>query len=156
MLLGNIVKQDPKEWQSMLNLNVLALLNNMQAVLPGMIERRRGTVITISSIAGRKTFPNHAAYVGTKFAVTGMSENIREEVSQFGVKVCTIEPGAVETELLSHTSDEGIKEEYEAWKTQMGGVLHPEDIANAAWYIYTQPQSVCVRELVIAATAQQP
>ncbi|WP_372803255.1 SDR family oxidoreductase [Paracoccus seriniphilus] len=154
MLLGQIETQDPEEWQRMFNVNVLALLNGMQAVLADMKFRGRGTILNVSSIAGRKSFPNHAAYVGTKFAVSAMSENVREEVSDSGVRVMTICPGAVDTELLSHTTSQEIKDGYEAWKDAMGGVLVADDIARAAAFMYDQPQNVNIRELVVAATRQ--
>ncbi|OWY40421.1 oxidoreductase [Xenophilus sp. AP218F] len=154
MLLGEMAKQDPAEWEKMLDVNVKGLLNGIHAVLGGMVERKRGTIINISSIAGRKTFPSHVAYCGTKFAVHAISENLREEVSAHDVRVITIAPGAVETELLSHTTDDGIKAGYEDWKQGMGGVLAAEDVANAIAYVYGQPQNVCVREVVLAATRQ--
>ena len=132
------------------------LLNGVHAVAAGMAERGHGTIINISSVAGRKTFPNHVAYVGTKFAVHGLSENLREELSPHNVRVVTIAPGAVETELLSHTTDEGIKSGYQDWKADMGGkVLAAEDVANAVYYAYSQPPGVCIREIVLAATRQQ-
>lgn len=156
MLLGAIEKQDPAEWDTMLNVNLKGLLNGVHAVIGRMKARRHGTVINISSVAGRKTFPNHAVYVGTKFAVHGFSENLREEVADYNVRVTTIAPGAVETELLSHTTDDTIKSGYQEWKQQMGGkVLTPEDVANAIHYAYHQPQGVCIREIVLAATRQQ-
>lgn len=156
MLLGSIEKQDPQEWDQMLDVNVKGLLNGIHAVVGGMIERRHGTLINVSSVAGRKTFPSHVAYVGTKFAVHGLSENLREEVSPHNVRVVTIAPGAVETELLSHTTDEGIKAGYQDWKADMGGVvLSAEDVAHAIAYAYQQPQHVCIREIVLAATRQQ-
>ncbi|WP_028021614.1 SDR family oxidoreductase [Enterovibrio calviensis] len=156
MLLGDMATQDAAEWQNMFNVNVVGLMNGMQAVLAPMIARNSGTIINISSVAGRKTFPNHAAYCGTKFAVHAISENVREEVAAANVRVITIAPGAVETELLSHTTSEEIKEGYESWKEDMGGILAADDIANAVTYAYNQPQNVCVREIVIAATRQQP
>lgn len=155
MLLGNIEQQNPDEWERMLDVNVKGLLNGIHAVTSGMIERKTGTIINISSIAGRKTFPNHTVYVGTKFAVHGMSENLREELSQHNVRVVVIAPGAVETELLSHTTSDDIKAGYQAWKQDMGGkVLSPEDVANAIDYAYSQPQYICIREIVLAATRQ--
>lgn len=156
MLLGSIDTQDIKEWQKMFDLNVMAVLNTMQAVLPDMKERRTGTIINISSIAGKKTFPVHAAYCGTKFAIHGISENVREEVAAFNVRVVTIAPGAVETELLSHTSDAEIIKGYEDWKESMNGVIIPDDIARSIEFVYSQPQNVNIRELVIAATRQEP
>ncbi|ASG67656.1 oxidoreductase [Francisella halioticida] len=154
MLLGQIDTQDSIEWQKMYDVNVLALLNGMQAVLGDMKTRKSGTIINVSSIAGKKSFPNHAAYVGTKFAVSSMSENVREEVADDNVRVMTICPGAVETELLSHTTSDKIKEDYESWKESMGGVLVADDIARTAIFMYSQPQNINIREVVIAATRQ--
>ena len=156
MLLGSIDTQDIKEWQKMYDLNVMAVLNGMQTVLPHMKKRRHGTIINISSIAGKKTFPAHAAYCGTKFAIHGISENVREEVAAFDVRVITIAPGAVETELLSHTTDKEIVAGYEEWKKSMDGVIIPDDIARSIEFVYSQPQNVNIRELVIAATRQEP
>lgn len=156
MLLGNMTEQDPKEWQQMLDVNVSGLLNGIHAVLKGMRERKSGTIINISSIAGRKTFPDHGVYCGTKFAVHAITEGLREEVAMDDVRCITIAPGAVETELLSHTTSDSIKEGYEAWKTEMGGVVKAEQIAEAIRFAYEQPQSLCIREIVLAATRQQP
>jgi NADP-dependent 3-hydroxy acid dehydrogenase YdfG len=154
MLLGQIDTQDPTEWTKMFNVNVIGLLNAMQTVLTPMKKRNSGSIINISSIAGRKTFPNHAAYVGTKFAVSSITENLREEVADHGVRVMNISPGAVETELLSHTTSDEIKAGYEEWKVDMGGVLVAKNIADTAEFLYSQPQNVCIREIVIAATGQ--
>ena len=155
MLLGQIDTQDPKEWQSMFDVNVLALLNATQVVLADMKARQTGTIINISSVAGRKAFPNHAAYCGTKFAVHAISENIRSEVANDNIRVITIAPGAAETELLGHTTSNEIKSSYESWKESMGGVMSAEDVARSVVFAYTQPQSVCIRELVITSTKQE-
>ncbi len=156
MLLGQIDTQDPVEWKTMFDVNVLGLLNGMNAVLEPMKKRNSGSIINISSIAGKKTFPNHAAYCGTKFAVHAISENVREEVADSNVRVTTIAPGAVETELLSHTTSDEIKQGYDSWKTEMGGVLAADDVARAVVFAYNQPQSVCIREIALAPTKQQP
>lgn len=156
MLLGQIDTQDATEWKRMFDVNVIGLLNGMQAVLSPMIAQNHGTIINISSIAGKKTFPNHAAYCGTKFAVHAVSENVREEVAAANVRVTTIAPGAVETELLSHTTSQDIKDGYDDWKTDMGGVLAADDVARAVEFAYNQPQNVCIREIALAPTKQQP
>lgn len=156
MLLGEMIKQDPVQWDRMLDVNIKGLLNGIHAVVAGMVERKHGTIINVSSVAGRKTFQNHVAYVGTKFAVHGLSENLREELSPHNVRVITLAPGAVNTDLLSHTTDEEIKASYRAWKQDMGGtVLSANDVASAIVYAYQQPQNVCIREIVMAATRQQ-
>ena len=156
MLLSELDTQDPAQWKTMFDVNVIGLMNGMQAVLAPMKARQSGTIINISSVAGRKTFPNHAAYCGTKFAVHAISENVREEVADSNVRVTTIAPGAVETELLSHTTSNDIIDGYEEWKDGMGGALQADDIARSVEYAYQQPQGVCIREIVICATRQQP
>ena len=156
MLLGQIDYQDPQEFRQMLDINVDALLNGMQIVLKDMKARNEGTIINISSVAGRKTFPNHAAYCGTKFAVHAISENVREEVAEHNVRVITIAPGAAETELLGHTTSTQIKSDYNEWKQSMGGAMSAEHVARTVVFAYNQPQSICVREIVIAPTRQAP
>lgn len=156
MLLGLMAEQDPEEWQQMLNVNVMGVMNGIHAVLPSMIQRKTGTIINISSVAGRKTFQNHAAYCGTKFAVHAMTETLREEVSQHNVRLIVIAPGAVETELLSHTTSDAIREGYTSWKEEIGGVLVSEDIARSIVFAYQQPQRLCIREIVLCATHQAP
>lgn len=156
MLLDQIDTQNPDDFQQMMDVNVVGLFNGMQAVLADMKARNSGTIINISSVAGRKTFPNHAAYCGSKFAVHAISENVRQEVAEHNVRVITIAPGAAETELLSHTRSEQIKSDYEAWKSHMGAILSADDVANAVVFAYEQPQHICVREIVLAATKQQP
>lgn len=156
MLLGLMSEQDPEEWQNMLNVNVMGVMNGIHAVLPSMVKRKTGTIINVSSVAGRKTFRNHAAYCGTKFAVHAMTENLREEVSQYNVRLIVIAPGAVETELLSHTTSDAIREDYTSWKKEIGGVLLSEDIARSIVFAYQQPQRLCIREIVLCATLQAP
>ena len=156
MLLGDIAEQDPIEWKKMYDVNVMGVLYGIQAVLPHMIKRQHGTIINIGSIAGRKTFPNHAAYCGTKFGVHAITENVREEVAEHNVRMVTIAPGAVETELLSHTTSNEIKNGYQSWKEDIGGAITPEQVADAIWYAYNQPQSLNIREIVLAPTRQQP
>ncbi len=156
MLLGQIDTQDAAEWKRMFDVNVLGLLNGMHSVLASMKARNSGTIINTSSIAGKKTFPDHAAYCGTKFAVHAISENVREEVAASNVRVTTIAPGAVETELLSHTTSQDIKDGYDAWKVDMGGVLAADDVARAVMFAYQQPQNICIREIALAPTKQQP
>ena len=155
MLLGNVDTQDSNEWKTMFDTNVLGVLNGMQCVLPKMKKNNSGTIINVSSIAGFKTFGNHAAYCGSKYAVHAITETTREEVSSDNVRVCLISPGAAETELLSHTTSDTIKDGYNEWKESMGGVtLDPKEIARCAKFIYESPQSVIIRDIVIAHTKQ--
>lgn len=155
MLLGLMHEQDPEDWQKMLDVNVKGVMNGVHAVLPKMIERKHGTIINISSTAGKKTYPNLAAYCGTKFAVHAVTESIREEVAQHNVRIITVAPGATETELLHHNTSKSAIKNYEEWKKQIGGVLSAEDVARSVLFAYQQPQSVCIREIVLATTRQE-
>ncbi len=154
MPLGEIATQDRDEWQRMFDVNCVALLDLTQLVVPSMVERGAGTIVNVSSIAGRNVYGNHMAYCGTKFAVHAMSEQLRRELAPHGVRVVVIAPGMVETELLDLTTSEEIKAGYRAAKEEIGGAIDAGEIANAIAYAYAVPASVCVREVVIAPTRQ--
>ncbi len=154
MQLSTLQDQDPAEWKAMLDVNVLGVLNGCQIAIDSMSARRTGTIINVSSVAGRKTFPNHVAYVGTKFAVHAMSENLREEVAADNIRVSVVAPGAVETELLGHTNSAEVIAGYEKWKDSIGGALDPASVVAAVRFVHDQPQSVCIREVVLANTLQ--
>lgn len=154
LLLGNVETQDPNEWQKMLNINVMGVLNGIGIVLNEMIERKGGTIINVSSIAGRSAFPNHAVYCATKFAVHGLTETIRQETAQHNVRLITISPGIVETEVLNHTTSPKIVEEYKNYKKQIEVTINSEDVARSILFSYSQPQNVCIREIILAPTRQ--
>lgn len=154
MLLGYPDKQDYVEWERMIDVNVKGILTGTKVVLSDMIERNEGTIINISSIAGRKTFDQHSVYCGTKYAVHAITESMRKEVADSNVRIIVIAPGVVETPLLSHTSDQGIKDNYNVWKDTINGGLDTGKIAECALFAYNMPQDVCVREIVIAKTKQ--
>jgi len=154
MLLGSIDDQDPAEWRRMYEINVLALLDAMQVVLGPMRARKHGTIFNISSVAGLKTFPDHAAYTGSKFAVTGISESVREEVADDNVRIINICPGAVTSELIGHTTDQSIKDGYEDWKKEIGGAIEADDVARSVLFAYEQPQNMCIRQIVMTPTRQ--
>lgn len=154
MLLDQPYDQDYEEWNTMIDVNIKGVLTGTHAVLKDMVERGEGTIINISSIAGRKTFDAHAVYCGTKFAVHAISEAMRKEVCNSDVRVIVIAPGVVETPLLSHTTNEDIVKGYNEWKKSIVRGLEPENIADCVIFAYNQPQDVCVREIVIAKTRQ--
>lgn len=154
MLLSRAHLQDVREWQRMLDVNVTGMLNGIHLVLKDMIERRGGTIVNIASVAGLKPGPNLAVYSGTKFAVRAISESIREEAAPSDVRVTVISPGLTETELLEHTTVPELKASFEGMKEPLGGFLNPADVARAVWFAYSQPQDVCVREIVLAPTRQ--
>ncbi|WEG73977.1 SDR family oxidoreductase [Vagococcus intermedius] len=156
MLLGNLETQDPSEWDTMLTTNVLGVLNGMSIVLETMKQNKQGTIINMSSIAGFKAFTNHAAYVASKFGIHGATETVRQEVASHNVRISLVAPGAAETELLSHTTDQQALSDYNSWKQTMGGVtLDPIHVAQTVKFIYDMPQNVTIREIDITATKQE-
>ena len=154
MPLGRVVDQDPGEWQAMLDVNVMALLEATQMVLPAMVERKHGTIMNIGSVAGRNIYGNHTVYCGTKFAVHAISEGLRKETAESNVRVTVIAPGLVETELLQQTKDAQIVADYQAYKDSVGGAIPASVVADLILHVYELPQNVCIREVVLAPTAQ--
>jgi len=156
MINGKPQDQDPEDWQKMLDVNIRGVLNGIHLVLKDMVERQSGTIINMGSIAGIKTFSDHTVYCGTKFAVHAITENIREEVSGSNVRLITIAPGMVYTELLDHGCEEEARKGWLDYAEQIGGALQPESIAESVLFSYQMPQEVCVREIVICPTGQEP
>ena len=115
------------EWEKTVEVNCNGALNCVGAVLPGMLSRGRGHVLTISSDAGRKVFPGLAVYSASKFFVEALSQGLRLETAGTGLKVTTVQPGNVATDLLALSSDEEALECY--GKPSGARVLDPEDVA---------------------------
>ncbi|ASU86046.1 NAD(P)-dependent oxidoreductase [Nocardiopsis gilva YIM 90087] len=154
MLNNPAAAQDPDEWDRMIDINIRGLLNGVHAVLPGMTERQHGTIVNVSSIAGRKSFPGSAVYSGTKHAVHAASEAIRAEAAPSNVRVIVISPGFVDTELSSHITDPEVRANYQAAEAALEGGLSATTVADAILYAYRQPHTVCIREIALAATGQ--
>jgi NADP-dependent 3-hydroxy acid dehydrogenase YdfG len=134
--------------------NCVGLLNCTSVIFPEMIKRKTGTIINISSTAGRNIYENHTAYNGTKFAVKAISEGLRREASPHNVRVIMVSPGMVASELTSETKNVQILEARESYRQSIGGALQAEDIARGILFAYQQPQNLCVWDLVMAPTKQ--
>lgn len=155
MLLGSIENQDPIEWKRMLDVNVLGVMNGMKIVMEDMKSRKSGTIINLSSIAGVQPFGNHAAYCASKYGVTGLTAVARGEMSAHNVRVLSVNPGAVSTELLGHTSDPAIIDGYNEWKESVGAVnITAADVATTIKFAYELPQAVSLRQIIITDTMQ--
>jgi NADP-dependent 3-hydroxy acid dehydrogenase YdfG len=154
MLLSSVGKGLSEEWRRMFDVNVMGLLYATDAAIEAMRRQGGGHLVNISSLAGRKvTRESSGVYAGSKFAVGAISEGLRQELLQDNIRVTIIEPGAVETELPNHITDEDARE-------SLGGlldleILQSEDIAGAIVYAVTQPARVSVNEILIRPT-QQP
>ncbi len=151
MLLSKVEKGLSDEWRRMFDVNVLGLLYATDAAIEAMKEQGSGHIVNVSSVAGRKTRPTGGVYSGTKFAVNAISEALRQELLEDGVRVTIVEPGAVATELTDHITDEEVRE---GLKQRSIEPLQSEDIANAIAYAVGQPQRVSVNEILIRPTQQ--
>jgi NADP-dependent 3-hydroxy acid dehydrogenase YdfG len=154
MQLSEIDKGLSDEWRTMFEVNVLGLLYATDAAIEAMKEQGSGHLINISSLASRGTRPGLGVYSGTKMAVNGISEALRQELLEYNIRVTMVEPGAVETELPEHITDEEAREGLNTMLEQLDP-LKAEDIANAIVYVVTQPQRVSINEILIRPT-QQP
>jgi 3-oxoacyl-[acyl-carrier protein] reductase len=125
----------PEEWHAMVDLNVNALYYVTRAVLPGMMERGRGHIVFVGSIAGRSAFIGGSCYAATKWAVMGMSESLMLEVRDSGVKVSVVNPGSVASH-FSHRADP-------TW------MLSNEEVATAIWQVVDTPPDVLIHRMEI-------
>ncbi|MBX7051603.1 MAG: SDR family NAD(P)-dependent oxidoreductase [Flavobacteriales bacterium] len=154
LALGKEVLQegDSMQWVTMIDTNIKGLLYVTKAVSPLLIERKKGTIINIGSIAGKESYTGGNVYSATKFAVDGLTKNMRLDFLPHHIRVSQIAPGAAETEfsLVRFSGDQS-----KADATYKGFMpLDARDIAEAAWFIATRPPHVCINDLVIMPTAQ--
>lgn len=136
------------EWNRMIDVNIRGVLHGIAAVLPHMTERKSGHVVNVSSIGGFQVWPACAVYCGTKFAVRAISEGLRLETKD--IRVTTIYPGVVESELADTISDPATRAAMQDFRKV---ALTPDAIARAAAYAIEQPDDVDVNELVVRPTA---
>ena len=141
------------EWDQMIDVNIKGVLYCTAAVLPHMRETKSGHIINISSVAGRIVFPAGSVYCATKHAVTAFSEGLRQELSpRNNIRVTTIEPGVVATELTNTITDESLEKFVESSKKMEA--LKAEDIASAIIFAINAPNHVSVNEILVRPTTQ--
>lgn len=140
------------DWDAMMDGNVKGLLYVSQPVIQLMKAQNSGHIVNISSVAARQTYANGVVYCASKKAVDVISEGMRIELTEFGIKVTNIQPGAVETEF----SNIRFKGDMERAKTVYNGyeALKAEDIADAISYCINAPDRVSIAELCIYPKAQ--
>ncbi|MEV5755024.1 SDR family NAD(P)-dependent oxidoreductase [Actinoallomurus sp. NPDC052308] len=152
MLNGPIVGADTTEWTRMIETNLLGSMYTVHAALPHLLQRK-GTILQVSSTAGRIASAYSGVYAATKFGITAFSESLRQEVTAQGVRVVIIEPGFVATELTDHITDPTMQAAAQNLAASMR-TLRPEDIADAVVYAVGQPEHVAVNEILIRPTDQ--
>jgi NADP-dependent 3-hydroxy acid dehydrogenase YdfG len=154
MLLGPVGGADTSEWRRMLEVNLWGMLICTHAALPLITESGGGDIVNVSSVAGRRADAGAAVYNMTKFGVHGFSEALRQEALHSGVRVTTVAPGFVETELQGHNVQPVVRLALERHREQIGAVLRAADIADAILYAVSRPPHVCLNEVVVRPTTQ--
>ncbi len=150
--MSPIQEGDPDDWDLMIDTNVQGVLYVSKAVMPGMVARQQGHIVNLSSIAGKQTYANGAVYCASKAAIEALSTGMRLDMTQYGIKVTNIAPGAVETEfsMIRFKGDsERAAKVYEGFTP-----LTAEDIASTIVYAVTAPAHVTISDLTILASAQ--
>jgi len=153
--LADVTEQDPAEWDESIDINAKGVMNALHAVMKGMKERRHGTIVMMSSIAGRKVYPDHTVYCGTKHFVHGVSESIRGQLAPHDVRVIVLSPGIIETEVLDHVTDPNTLQGYKDNKARIGGGISADHVADMILYAYSMPQNVLIQEMVVTPTRQE-
>jgi NADP-dependent 3-hydroxy acid dehydrogenase YdfG len=158
MLLGPALDSPTQEWDQMVALNVQGLMYVTHAALPHLVRaaadsgRRVADLVNVSSTAGRVARPGSSVYNLTKFGLGAFSESLRQELVKQRVRVGVVEPGTVDTELVSHLRD-NIRD---AAASQVASIeaLQAADIADAIAYIVTRDRRIAVNEMLVRAAEQ--
>lgn len=153
--LGDIAEQAPEEWDETIDINIKGVMNALHPVFRGMKERKTGTIVNMSSIAGRKVYPDHTIYCGSKFFVHAISESLRGYLAPHNVRVIVISPGIIDTEVLDHVNDPNTLKAYKDNKARIGGGIEASHVANMILFAYQMPQNVLIQEMVVTPTRQE-
>ena len=151
--LDTLQEGSTEHWDEMIDTNLKGLLYVTRAVLPHMVERDRGHVIHIGSIAGRWVYPRNAVYNATKFAVKALTEAMNIDLLGTRIRVSSVDPGLTETE-FSEVRFDGDTERADAVYADTTP-LTADDVADAVLYVANTPEHVDVLNLVLMPTAQR-
>ncbi|MBR5921279.1 MAG: SDR family oxidoreductase [Bacteroidales bacterium] len=141
-----------EDWETMIDTNIKGLLTMTRLIVPGMVQRDRGHVINIGSVAGDAAYPNGNVYCATKSAVKALSDGLRLDVANTAVRVTNLKPGLVETNFSNvrfHGDTERAANVYKGITPLTG-----DDIAEVAVYAANVPAHVQIAEVLILATHQ--
>ncbi|RFM29514.1 SDR family NAD(P)-dependent oxidoreductase [Deminuibacter soli] len=140
------------DWDTMIDTNVKGLLYVSKAIVPLMIQRKKGHIINIGSTAAKEVYPAGNVYCATKSAVDAISKAQRIDLLPYSIKVTAIHPGAADTDfsVVRFKGDENkAGNVYEGYEP-----LHAADIADTAFFCASLPAHVCINDLVMTCTAQ--
>jgi NADP-dependent 3-hydroxy acid dehydrogenase YdfG len=139
------------EWDRMIDVNVRGLLHGIAAALPHFERQGRGHVVTVASVGAHQVSPTAAVYCATKYAAWAITEGLRLEAPP-GIRVTTVSPGVVETELADSITDPVGREVMRAYRAHS---IPPEAVADAVAYAVGQPDGVDVNEIVVRPVQQR-
>jgi short-subunit dehydrogenase len=142
---GNLKETSLSEWQQIIDLNLTSVFQCILGVLPTMRDRSGGTIINISSIAGKQAFANWGAYSVSKAGLIALSQALSQEERAYGIRVITICPGAVNTGLWD---TETVDADFDRSK-----MLTPEIVAQSILYTVMLPPQAVVNELILMPSA---
>lgn len=150
--LNKVHEDNPEGWDEMIDTNIKGLLIVTKEVVKGMVERKKGHVINIGSIAGHQAYPGGSVYCATKHAVRAITDALRIETLEHGIRVSTVDPGMVETEF----SDVRFYGDKERAKNVYKGIkpLHGDDVAETVVFCATRPKHVNINEIIVMPSAQ--
>jgi NADP-dependent 3-hydroxy acid dehydrogenase YdfG len=158
MLLGPAVGAPLDEWRTMVDINLSGLLYCTHAALPHLLDaaasspRQVADLVNVSSVAGRVPRNGSAVYNATKHGVGAFSEALRQEVTRRHLRVSLIEPGAVDTELVSHNRPEIVERHHQRF--EQTEKLEAVDIAETIAFIITRPRHMAINEVLVRPTEQ--
>ncbi len=143
---------DYNDWDTMIDTNIKGLLTMTREIVPGMVERGKGHIINIGSVAGDAAYANGNVYCATKAAVKAITDGLRIDVAHTPLRVTLLKPGLVETNFSNvrfHGDNERADNVYKGITPLTG-----DDIADAALYAAQAPAHVQIAEMLILATHQ--
>jgi len=152
MPVAPIAEANVEDWTRMVDVNIKGVLHFLSTIVPHMIERGSGHLVSVGSVAGRRPFVGGSVYAATKFAVRALSWGLHLELGhEHGIRVTDIQPGLVATELLDGDPDVAAAWA-EAWSDKR--TLQADDIARAIEFAVTSPDHVSVSEILVRPTDQ--
>lgn len=146
-------KSNLEDWESMVDTNIKGLLYLTHAILPGMVEKNKGHIINMGSVAGEFPYPNGNVYGATKAFVHQLSLNLRADLLGTDVRVSCIEPGMCSGTEFSEVRFKGDKAKA-ATVYQGVSAVTPEDIAETVYWIATRPKHLNINDISLMPTQQ--
>ena len=143
---AEVDRADMKKVQDMIATNVTGMMLLTKAVVPYMKKRKKGLIINIASIAGKRALANAEFYSATKFAVYGFTYGLRKELASYGIKVATIAPGMIKTDFFDKRE---LIRRKKVWKGKIPPIMDVSDITRLIKLIYQQSAASSIQDIVI-------